>query len=100
MMQTIPNTTGLVGIQVNSTGKEIKYIPIVAWRVLPSEPPEPVYLQHHGEVDGIYDQATGQVTSEDGDYWPTLKLATGAILEQRKTVDVLEKKLATTRAVT
>ena len=98
MMQMIPNTTSLVGIQINPTTKEIKYIPIVAWRVLLSEPPEPVYLQHHEEVDGIYDQATGQVTGEDGEYWPTLKLATGAILEQRTRLDELAKQLATTRA--
>ena len=84
----MPNTTGVVGLQVLDIGEEkptVSLVPILGWAMADGVKPEPVYLwSSANHIDAVYDPATGHVHTQFGECWANLQDAVQDLVKIKK----------------
>jgi len=91
----MPNTTGLVGIQVLDIDEEkptVSLVPILGWAMADGIEPQPIYLWSTAKhIDAVYDPRTGHVMDDCLGIWSSLDEAVEHFASMHRLKRVLDQ---------
>ena len=91
----MPNTTGLVGLQVLDIDEEkptVSLVPILGWAMADGIEPQPIYLWNKADhIDAVYDSRTGHVMDDCLGIWSSLDEAVEHFASMHRLKRVLDQ---------